>query len=66
MDTDFSAAHSMDTLWFAVDQVGHVGLFTTGENGHAPLGTVEASEAGEAGPTPPVIKTLPSLSNVAV
>src|SRR5262249_4294000 len=33
---DFPAAHSMDLDWFAVDEAGHVGLFSTGENGHAP------------------------------
>jgi hypothetical protein len=34
--TDFPAAHSMDTDWFAVDANGNVGVFATGENGHAP------------------------------
>jgi hypothetical protein len=28
----------MDTTWFAVDTAGHVGVFDTGENGHAPQG----------------------------
>jgi hypothetical protein len=28
----------MDTEWFAVDRDGHVGVFVTGENGHAPQG----------------------------
>jgi hypothetical protein len=36
MDADFPAAHSMDTTWYAVDPAGHVAVFTTGENGHAP------------------------------
>jgi hypothetical protein len=36
MDADFPAAHSMDTMWFAVDGHGHVAVFDTGENGHAP------------------------------
>jgi hypothetical protein len=35
---DYPAAHSMDTLWFAVDEVGHVGVFFTGEDGPAPAG----------------------------
>jgi hypothetical protein len=35
-DSDFSAAHSMDTQWFAVDRDGHVALFRTGEAGPAP------------------------------
>jgi hypothetical protein len=38
MSEDYPAAHSMDTTWFAVDAAGHVGLFNTGENGHAPAG----------------------------
>jgi hypothetical protein len=36
MASDFPAAHSMDTDWFAADADGHVGVFATGENGHAP------------------------------
>jgi hypothetical protein len=36
MDADFSAAHSMDTTWYAVDGSGHVAFFETGEDGHAP------------------------------
>jgi hypothetical protein len=28
----------MDTTWFAVDVAGQVGMFETGENGHAPEG----------------------------
>ena len=31
------AAHSMDTMWFAVDNEGRVGLFDTGEDGALPL-----------------------------
>jgi hypothetical protein len=37
MDADFPAAHSMDTVWFAVDADGHVGYFTTGEGGAVPV-----------------------------
>jgi hypothetical protein len=33
---DFPAAHSMDSVWFAVDADGHVAAFTTGEDGHIP------------------------------
>jgi hypothetical protein len=33
---DFPAAHSMDTTWFAVDEKGHVGEFSTGEAGCLP------------------------------
>ncbi|MCI0459671.1 MAG: hypothetical protein L0Z62_22195 [Gemmataceae bacterium] len=36
MGSDFPAAHSMDSCWFAVDRDGHVGFFDTGENGILP------------------------------
>jgi hypothetical protein len=36
MDSDFPAAHSMDSCWFAVDRDGHVGYFRTGEAGAMP------------------------------
>ncbi len=36
MEIDYPAAHSMDTYWFAVDEVGHIGMFYSGENGHVP------------------------------
>jgi hypothetical protein len=36
-DSDYPAAHSMDTTWYAVDADGHVGVFDTAENGHAPI-----------------------------
>jgi hypothetical protein len=39
IDTDYPAAHSMDTTWFAVDKDGHVGAFATGENGSVPEGS---------------------------
>ena len=39
--TDYPAAHSMDTSWYAVDAAGHVALFESGENGHAPHSTLE-------------------------
>jgi hypothetical protein len=34
----------MDTTWFAVDRDGHVGLFSSGENGHV---SERASHAGQ-------------------
>jgi hypothetical protein len=37
MDTDFPAAHSMDTGWFAVDRDGHVAFFSSGEAGAVPF-----------------------------
>ena len=36
MDADFPAAHSMDTMWFAVDRDGRVGCFDSGEAGAVP------------------------------
>jgi hypothetical protein len=33
---EYSAAHSMDTFWYAVDGAGHVGYFSTGEGGAFP------------------------------
>lgn len=33
---DFPAAHSMDTMWFAVDRDGHVAAFESGEAGAVP------------------------------
>jgi hypothetical protein len=36
MQPDYPAAHSMDSVWFAVDADGHVAAFHTGENGHIP------------------------------
>ena len=38
---DYPAAHSMDTVWFAVDAAGHVAAFYTGENGSCPEGAKE-------------------------
>src|SRR3569833_2795058 len=34
--TDYPAAHSMDTEWFAVDRDGYVAVFETGEAGAMP------------------------------
>ncbi len=42
-EIDFPAANSMDTLWFAVDQAGHVGVFFSGESGPAPLDAEQES-----------------------
>src|SRR5262245_31270524 len=35
---DYPAAHSMDTIWFAVDGAGHVAIFESDEEGHVPQG----------------------------
>src|SRR5262249_54905015 len=40
MDADFPAAHSMDTMWFAVDKDGRVACFDSGEAGAGPAGAV--------------------------
>ena len=37
--TDYPAAHSMDTEWFAVDANGHIALFDSGEGGAVPKST---------------------------
>jgi hypothetical protein len=37
MDTDFPAAHSMDTGWFAVDADGAIGCFRTHDSSAVPL-----------------------------
>lgn len=34
---DFPAAHSMDTEWFAADQLGQVAVFRTQEDGPMPV-----------------------------
>ena len=34
--SDFPAAHSMDTRWFAIDRDGHVALMESGEGGAVP------------------------------
>lgn len=34
--SDFPAAHSMDTTWFAIDKHGHLGVFNSGEDGPVP------------------------------
>lgn len=46
---DFPAAHSMDTKWFGVDDLGNIGLFDTGEGGAFPraLGLVHAYTVAE-------------------
>jgi hypothetical protein len=36
MTLDYPAAHSMDSVWFAVDADGRVTALYTGENGHIP------------------------------
>lgn len=45
--TDFPAAHSMDSCWFAVDRDGHIACFDTGESGSMPELGVTGDEAYE-------------------
>jgi hypothetical protein len=40
MEPDYPAAHSMDTVWFAVDQDGHVASFSSGEAGAVPINAI--------------------------
>lgn len=43
MEPDYPAAHSMDTVWFAVDKDGHVGLFVSHESGAVPESVQDAN-----------------------
>jgi len=42
-DINYPAAHSMDTLWYAVDDAGHVAALFTEENGFIPMAMGRAS-----------------------
>jgi hypothetical protein len=44
-ELDFPAAHSMDTMWFAVDAQGHIGSFNTGEAGALPDSMMNRDDA---------------------
>jgi hypothetical protein len=43
---DYPGAHSHDTTWFAIDSRGHVGVFSTGEDGPCPLAAEEVDFFG--------------------
>src|SRR5262245_30109333 len=47
MGTDFPAAHSMDTTWFAVDSKGHVAIFDSWESGAVPVSALMGERAEE-------------------
>jgi hypothetical protein len=47
VENDYPAAHSHDTLWFAVDRAGHVGVFWSGSIGHSPESAEGADLAAE-------------------
>jgi hypothetical protein len=60
MRPDYPAAHSMDTVWFAVDREGHVAAFGSGEAGAVP----GAGYLGEEwGTTVEAIKVLPKTAD---
>lgn len=40
--SSLAAAHSMDTMWFAVDEDGHVAIMDSGEPGNAPADRASA------------------------
>jgi hypothetical protein len=44
---DYSAAHSMDSCWFAVDRDGYIAVFDTGESGAMPEVGVNGDDAYE-------------------
>jgi hypothetical protein len=44
--TDYPAAHSMDTTWFAVDKDGHVAAFESSEGGAVPEGALNDEQGG--------------------
>jgi hypothetical protein len=48
MEADFPAAHSMDTVWFAIDRDGHVACFDSGEAGAVPSEAFAGDEAYRA------------------
>jgi hypothetical protein len=45
MQPDYPAAHSMDTMFFAVDKDGNVAVFNTGEAGAVPTRALAAEQA---------------------
>lgn len=47
MEMDYPAAHSMDTLWFAVDRDGHVAAFHSLEAGAVPLDAMSGDSSYE-------------------
>src|SRR5262245_11165184 len=58
-NTDFPAAHSMDTTWFAVDRDGHVGVFESGEPGAVPK-AVNDSIGQDDGEVEMALESLPA------
>jgi hypothetical protein len=48
--SDYPAAHSMDTSWFAIDEAGRVAIFDSGEDGAVPLAALSLGGAAEPDP----------------
>src|SRR5262245_4410506 len=44
MGADYPAAHSMDAVWFAIDERGQIAAFDTGETGPAPAAIADEED----------------------
>lgn len=70
--TEFPAAHSMDTTWFAIDSDGHIAIFESGESGCVPADAYRGEEVGDtedqlhALPSTGVVHDLAGLRAIAV
>jgi hypothetical protein len=65
MGEDFPAAHSMDTVWFAIDKDGHVASFWSGESGAVPVGAVTEAALDEgAWDWEGILESLPPCDGV--
>lgn len=53
-EVDYPAAHSVDTMWFAVDKDGHIGIFDSGEDGPIPA-VFDNDRDGICGLTPEML-----------
>jgi hypothetical protein len=62
METDFPAAHSMDSCWFGVDKDGRVGFFDTGEAGAQPSAGLVGRAAELAAPR--LARALPTCDTL--
>jgi hypothetical protein len=62
MASDYPAAHSADTTWFAVDRDGHVAVFDSAEAGAVPAEAFAGEEADESRDRP--ARILPTCGAV--
>ncbi len=62
METDFPAAHSMESCWFGVDKDGRVGFFDTGEAGAQPSAGLVGRAAELAAPR--LARALPTCDTL--